>query len=500
MKKVILIIRDGWGYRKSTKFNALAEAKTPIDDKISKEYPTVIIDASQEAVGLPKNYQGNSEVGHLTIGSGRIIEQSLIRIDKSIKDGSFFRKEEFLKAIDNCEKHNSKLHIIGLLQKEGVHSHINHLFAILELAAQRKFKDVVIHVITDGRDSPVDRGRTYLKELIKKMQELNLGEIATINGRYFAMDRDKRWQRTQKAYEAIVMAQSKERFQDPLDKLNQFYKRKITDEFVVPAVKDGYQGIKENDSVIFYNLRTDRPRQLTQAIAEKEFNEWPRKFIKTFFVAMTDYYKPMNAHVVFKEKKIKNILGEVLSRNKKKQLRLSETEKYPHVTFFFNGQQEDAFNGEERIMVASPKVDTYDQKPEMSIDQVVKIAQREIAKDKHDLVVINLVNADMVGHSGKRKAIIEAVEAVDKATGKIIEEGLKKDYSIIVFADHGNAEDQRKEWRTSHTINPVPLTLITSQKDLKLKKNKGLQDIAPTVLDIMGIEKPEEMQGESIIK
>ncbi len=498
-QKVILIIRDGWGYRKSKKLNAVFQAKTPIDDELRRKYPWTIIKASQEAVGLPRGYQGNSEVGHLTIGSGRIINQSLVRINESIKDKSFFNKKELIGAIENCKKNKSKLHLMGLLQKQGVHAHMDHLFAILEICKNKKFKDVFIHVITDGRDSPPQKGKTYLKQLIEKINSLETGEIKTISGRYYAMDRDKRWQRTQKAYRAIIQGKSKEKFQDPIKKINECYKRKETDEFIVPTIKKNYSGVKDNDSIIFYNLRTDRPRQLTQAIVEKNFKGWKRKRKKVFFVAMTDYYKPMNAKVVFKEIEIKNTLGEILSKNNKKQLRISETEKYPHVTFFFNGQKEEKLKKEDRIIIPSPKVATYDEKPEMMARELGLKATKEILKNEYDFIVLNLVNADMVGHTGKRKAIIKAVESVDQAMGQVIEAAIEKEYVVLVFADHGNAEDQRKEWRTSHTINPVPFILISRKNKFKIKKNKGLKDIAPTVLSLMKIKKVKEIQGDSII-
>ncbi len=499
-QKVILIIRDGWGFRKEKKFNAVLESKTPIDDKLRKKYPNVILKAAENAVGLPKGYQGNSEVGHLTIGSGRIINQSLARINESIKNKSFFNKKELLDAIRNCKKNKSHLHLMGLLQKEGVHAHIEHLFALLELCKKENFKDVFVHVFTDGRDSPPRKGKVYLKELIEKINSLKTGKIVTICGRYYAMDRDKRWQRTQKAYNAIVKGKSESKFKCPLKKINECYRKKETDEFIYPSVEENYSGIKSNDSIIFYNLRTDRPRQLTQAIVEKKFKGWKRKKQNVFFVAMTDYYKPMNAEVVFKEIEIKNTLGEVLSEKGKKQLRISETEKYSHVTFFFNGQKEKTLSGEKRIMIPSPKVATYDKKPEMSIVKLTLETIKEIVKNEHDLIVLNLVNADMVGHSGEKKAIIKAVEFVDQAVGKIVKKGIENNYNVLVFADHGNAEDQRKEWKTSHTLNPVPFVLVSQRKELKLKKNKGLKDVAPTVLDLMEIKKPKEMQGDSIIK
>ncbi len=498
-EKVILIIRDGWGYSKNIEFNAIAKAKTLVDDKLRLEYPWTIINASGKSVGLPEKYQGNSEVGHLTIGSGRIVKQSLVKINESIKDGSFFKKKELIQLINNCKKNNSFLHVLGLLQQEGVHAHINHLFAILDLCKRNKFKDVLIHVITDGRDSPVNKGEFYLQKLVNKINQVEIGEIVTISGRYYAMDRDKRWQRTRKAYQAIIEGKSKNKFSDPLIRIKECYKKNETDEFIEPSIKKDYQGLKDNDSFLFYNLRTDRPRQLTQAIVEKNFKGWQRKMKKVFFVAMTDYYQSMNARYVFKEDKLKNILGEVLSKNNIKQLRISETEKYAHVTFFFNGQQEKPFKNEDRVMINSPKISTYDKKPEMSIKKIVNRVKKEIQKKQYQFIVINLVNADMVGHSGNFKATIKAVEEVDKAVGEIVTVGLKEKYNLLIVSDHGNAEDQKNKRKTSHTINPVPFISVCYNKKFRLKKNKGLQDIAPSVLKLMAIKKPKEMTGESIL-
>ncbi len=495
-EKIILIIRDGWGHREDDEMNAISEANTPNDDKLRKEYPWTLLDASGEAVGLPEGYQGNSEVGHLTIGSGQIIKESLVRINESIEDGSFFKNSELLGAVENCKEKNSDLHIIGLLQKEGVHSHMDHLFALLDLCEREDFKRVFIHVITDGRDAPVDRGVVYLEELINKTKKTGFGEIVSISGRYYAMDRDKRWDRTEKAYRAIIEGVSEEKFTDPAEEIKKcYYNKGETDEFINPSVKEDYQGVKSSDSVIFYNIRTDRPRQLTQAVVEKDFKEWERKVVEVFFVAMTDYYTPMNAKVAFKEQEISDILGEVLSLNKVKQLRISETEKYPHVTFFFNGQKEDPFEGEDRIIVPSPKVATYDEKPEMSIDSIVKKVKKEIGENDYQFILINFVNADMVGHTGEKEAVIKAVEAVDKAVGEVVDVGLENNYSLFVFADHGNAEDQRSGHNTSHTNNPVPLIIISKELRSAHLKRGELRDIAPMVLSLMKIEKPEKMTG-----
>ncbi|MBD3311993.1 2,3-bisphosphoglycerate-independent phosphoglycerate mutase [archaeon] len=499
MSKVILVIRDGWGYRKSSYKNAIKQTSTPNAEELMKNYPSAIIKASGEAVGLPDGYQGNSEVGHLTIGSGRIIPQSLTRINNSIKEGSFFENKAFLKAVNNCKKNNSSLHLMGLLQVEGVHAHKDHLFALLDLCKKEGLKDVYVHVFTDGRDSPPTDSPKHVKSLKKKIKKTGIGVIATISGRYYAMDRDKRWQRTKKAYDCIVKGEAKNVFKKPVKAIKESYKQGVTDEFLIPLKHEGYDGIKENDSIIFYNYRTDRPRQLTKAIVEDEFKHFKRDSPKVFFVAMTEYYKD-NLRAAFKDIKVKNLLGEVIADKGLKQLRISETEKYAHVTFFFNGQVEKPYKNEDRILIPSPKVSTYDLKPEMSVYKITKRLVKEIKKDKYHLIVVNLVNGDMVGHTGVVKAIKKAVSDVDKCVGRIVKEGLANDYSLIIFADHGNAEDQREKWLTSHTINPVPCMLVSSKfKNYKLQSNSGLKDVAPTTLDLMGIKKPEEMTGKSMI-
>ncbi len=496
--KVILIIRDGWGYRKEKKDNAIFSAETPNTNYLEKNYPTTIIKAAGEAVGLPRGYQGNSEVGHITIGSGRVIRQNLIVINEAIKSDTFFKNESFLKAIRNCKKKKSQLHIAGLLQKEGVHAHINHLYALLDLCKKERFKDVLIHVITDGRDSPVDKSKEYIRELEKKIKGTGFGEIVSISGRYYAMDRDNRWERTKKAYNAIVEGKSKENFDNPLDQIKRCHKKGETDEFIIPQVKKGYNGLSDGDSFIFYNFRSDRPRQLTRAVTEKGFNQWDRKQKDVFFVPMTDYYKGIK-NSAFKERKVKNILGEVVSQNKVKQLRISETEKYAHVTFFFNNQKEKPFSLEDRVLIPSLKVATYDLNPEMKAKAIATRVVKELKSEKYGFIVVNFVNADMVGHSGNKKAIERAVEEVDRESYKIVKEALLKDYCIFLFADHGNAEDQRPERNTSHTTSPVKLTFISSEKTKKLKRGE-LKDIAPTVLEVMGIKKPKEMEGNSLLK
>jgi len=502
-QKVILVIRDGWGYRKEKKENALFEVPTPNTDWIMKDYPNVLVKASGEAVGVPKGYQGNSEVGHMTIGSGRIIFQSLEKINKSIKDKDFFRIPEFLKAINNCKKYNTTLHLIGLLQVEGVHAHIDHLFALLDLCQKQKFYNVYIHVITDGRDSPVTDSLKHVKALNVKLKKLGFGKIATVSGRYYTMDRDKRWERTKQAYECIVDGQSQDKFKDALMMIKERHAASETDEFIIPRCAEGYTGMNEHDSMIFYNFRTDRPRQFTQALMEEKFDGWQRKRKDVVYVGMTQYYIPMNGLVAFKDEKLENLLGNVVSKNGLKQLRISETEKYAHVTFFFNGQIEEPNPNEERMMIPSPKVATYDLKPEMSIYEVTDRLVQEINSEKYDFIVTNLVNGDMVGHTGVINAIHKAVIAVDDCVGKIAKAGLEHKYTLLIFADHGNVEDQTAKWRTSHTINPVPFIIVSNDEKLKkckLKSGKGLQDVAPTVLDLMSLKKPKEMTGTSLIE
>ncbi len=503
MKKVILVIRDGWGFNQKKEKNAIKAADTKNTDMLTRKYSHTLLNTSGQAVGLPKGFQGNSEVGHLTIGSGRIILQPMIRINKAIESGEFFKNKAFLKAVKNCKKNKSTMHLMGLLQSEGVHSHENHLYALLKLCKRKGLKKVLVHAIIDGRDAPPKNGIVHLKKLRRKIKEIGTGKIATISGRYYAMDRDKRWNRTKKAYDCIVLGKSECEFENPENALLECYKKGETDEFIKPEKRKGYEGIKNKDSVVFFNFRTDRTRQLTKAIVENKFEGWKRKPLHALFVAMTSYYKPMNAEVAFEGIVHEKLLGQVLSRKGVSQLRISETEKYAHVTFFFNGQKEKPEKGEERILINSPKVATYDLKPEMSAFKVTEKLVAEINKRKFGFIVVNLVNGDLVGHTGIWKACVKAAETVDKCLGKIVKAGLEKDYTLLVFADHGNLEDQSPKWATSHTINKVPLIIVSADKKIrncKLKKNGGLKDIAPTVLKIMNIKKPKEMTGKSLLQ
>ena len=502
-RKVILIIRDGWGYRDEKENNAIKEANTFHNDKLLQLYPNSLITTSGKSVGLPNGYQGNSEVGHMTIGSGRILFQPLARINLSIEDGSFFEIKEFIDAIENCKKNKSRLHLLGLIQIEGVHSHLDHLFALLELCKKQDFHDVYIHAITDGRDSPPDSGLKNIGLVTHKLKSLGFGKIATISGRYFTMDRDKRWDRTKIAYDCIVNGICKNKYNDPIEEMNKCYFIGQTDEFIVPRKMNSYDGIAPNDSVIFFNFRTDRTKQFTKAIVEDEFEGFVRKPLNVFYVGMTQFYNSKRFNVAFKDQNLSNLLGEVISQNNLRQLRISETEKFAHVTSFFNGQKEEAFINEERILIPSPKVATYDLKPEMSAIEITERLILEIKSNKFDFIVVNFANCDMVGHTGIKDAIIKAIKIVDSSVEKVVLTGLENDYEILVIADHGNAEDQTREWSTSHTINDVPLIFVTNDEELKkskIMKGSGLVDIAPTILSLMGITIPGEMTGKNILE
>lgn len=503
-KPVILIIRDGWGYRKEKDMNATILGDVPYTNYLMKTYPNTIIKTSGEDVGLPAGYQGNSEVGHMTIGSGRIIYQSMEKINHSIKNGEFFKNKALLNAIENCKNNNSALHLIGLLQQEGVHAHIDHCIATLELCKKQNFKNVLVHVISDGRDASPTGTVNNVKILLAKFKELGFGKIATVSGRFYTMDRDKRWDRTKKAYDCIISGVADGLFEDPVKLFEECYAKNETDEFIVPRKASFYNGIKDNDSFFFYNFRTDRTRQLTRAMIEEEFEGWNRKPLKIRFVAMTDFYTPMDkrAEVAFPPESLSNLLGKIIADAGLKQLRISETEKYAHVTFFFNGQIEEPNKNEDRILIQSPKVATYDLKPEMSVKEIADRLCQEIDKEIYDFIVVNFVNGDMVGHTGIWPAIMTAVHAVDECLKKVVEKTLEKNGVALVFADHGNCEDKTEMWKTSHTINPVPLIVVSNDEKLKkakLKEGKGLQDIAPTVLKLLSVQKPKEMTGESII-
>ena len=506
-KVTMLMILDGFGDNPNKDGNAIKLANTPNIDKLMKKYPNTDIYTSGKYVGLPDGQMGNSEVGHTNIGAGRIVYQELTRITKSIEDGDFFSNQELISAIENCKKNNSKLHILGLVSDGGVHSHIRHLYGLLELAKRRDFEDVYVHCFLDGRDTPPASAEGYIIKLQDKMQEKGIGKIASISGRFYSMDRDKRWQRVQKCYDALVKGEGI-KANSAVKAIEDSYQKEVFDEFVEPTVicngEEPIAKIEENDSVIFFNFRPDRAREITRAIVDKDFNEFETKKMNVYFVCFTNYDETMpNVHIAFKKETLHNTFGEVVSKAGLTQLRIAETEKYAHVTFFFNGGEEKQYPGEDRILVPSPKVETYDQKPEMSAYEVTDKVVEALENDKYDAVILNFANTDMVGHTGSLEAAIKAVEAVDKCVGRIVKVIEEKKGNLIITADHGNAEQmidyKTGEPHTAHTTNPVPIILITDNPNYKLKENGKLADLAPTMLDLMGLEKPEEMTGESLL-
>ncbi len=508
---VALIILDGFGLNNNEKGNAIKAAKTPNIDSYFASYPNTILEASGMAVGLPDGQMGNSEVGHTNIGAGRVVYQELTRITKSIKDGDFFKNEVLLSAVENCKKNNSALHFAGLLSNGGVHSHIDHLFGLVELAKKNGLSKVYIHAIMDGRDVSPTSGVEFIKELQEKLSEIGVGEIATVCGRYYAMDRDNNWDRVNKAYNAMVNAEG-EKVSDIISAVEKSYETKdengalLTDEFIRPmiAMKDGEPvgKISENDSVICFNFRPDRAREITRTFVDPEFKGFERVYFPLYYVCMTQYDASMpNVNVAFKPQVLTNTFGEYISKKGLKQLRIAETEKYAHVTFFFNGGVENVYEGEDRKLIPSPKVATYDMKPEMSAYEVSDACVELINEDKYDCIILNFANCDMVGHTGVFDAAVKAVEAVDTSLGKVVDALLKKNAKILITADHGNA-DMMVDYETSdiftaHTTNPVPL-IVMGAGDISLKEGK-LCDLTPTMLSLMNLEQPQEMTGESLI-
>ena len=492
----------------STKGNGVALAKTPVMDKLMAEYPYVKGYASGLAVGLPDGQMGNSEVGHLNMGAGRIVYQELTRITKSIEDGDFFENTELLGAIENCKKNNSDLHLYGLLSDGGVHSHITHVFALLELAKRNGIKNVYVHCFMDGRDTAPDSGKDFIAKLYDKMEELGVGEIASVTGRYYAMDRDNRWDRVEKAYRALTLGEGNQAACGKCA-IKASYESGKTDEFVEPTVitKDGKPVgvIKDKDSVICFNFRPDRAREITRCFCDDEFTGFDRGSRKdVYYVCFTDYDVTIpNKYVAFKKEKITNTFGEFLAANNMTQARIAETEKYAHVTFFFNGGIEEPNKGEDRILVKSPKVATYDLQPEMSALEVCDKLCEAIRSDKYDVIIINFANPDMVGHTGVIDAVIKAIETVDACVGRAVEAVKEKDGVMFICADHGNAEvlvdENTGEPYTAHTTNPVPFILVNYDNEYTLKENGKLCDIVPTLIDIMGMEKPAEMTGQSLL-
>lgn len=505
-KTTMLMIIDGYGINENEKGNAVKAANTPNLDKLFKTCPTTEVYTSGMNVGLPDGQMGNSEVGHTNIGAGRIVYQQLTRITKSIEDGDFFSIPEFVAAIENCKKNNSKLHIMGLVSDGGVHSHIRHLFGLLEMAKRRDFEDVYVHCFLDGRDTPPASAENYIMQLEEKMREKTVGKIASVSGRYYAMDRDKRWDRIQKTYNAMVNGEG-EKSSSATQAIEDSYQKEIFDEFVVPTVicngDSPVATISENDSVIFFNFRPDRAREITRTLVDTDFNEFEtKKNLNLYFVCMTEYDATLpNVNIAFKPEKLVNTFGEYISNKGLTQLRIAETEKYAHVTFFFNGGEEKQYPGEDRILVQSPKVATYDLQPEMSEPEVTEKVVEAINSKKYDAIILNYANSDMVGHTGSMEAAIKALEAVDDGVGKVVEAIRNNDGILLITADHGNSEQMidytTGEPHTAHTTNPVPLILV-GMENTKLKSGK-LADLAPTMLDIMGLEKPSEMTGESLL-
>jgi 2,3-bisphosphoglycerate-independent phosphoglycerate mutase len=505
-KVTALIILDGWGMGKEYEGNAIYRAKTPNFDVLMRKYPNTLLSASGYDVGLPKGQMGNSEVGHLNIGAGRIVYQDFTRITKAIEDGEMDSNEAIISAFEHVKKNNSTLHFIGLLSDGGVHSHNSHLYSLIELAKKNDVKDVEIHCITDGRDVSPTSSPNYIKELKNKIKNIGIGHIASIMGRYYAMDRNKQWDRVELAYNALVMGMG-EKFKDPLEAIKMSYLNGVTDEFIRPLLIETENGevatIKDNDAVIFYNFRPDRARQLTRAFVDDEFNYFNRTKVNVKYVCMTMYDKTIkNVDIAFKPHYVKNTLGEYLSSLGYKQLRVAETEKYAHVTYFFNGEIEEPFKHEVRILIPSPDVPTYDLKPEMSALEVKNTIMEELEKNMYQVMIINFANPDMVGHTGDIEAAIKAVETVDKCLGEIVNLIIRLDGTALITADHGNCEEMLDPTNlaklTSHSTNKVPFIVVKNPKNFKLKEGI-LGDIAPTMLELMGLEKPAEMTGQSLI-
>ena len=509
-KPVVLMVLDGYGLSDNPEGNAVAMAQTPVMDKLMKECPFVKGNASGLAVGLPDGQMGNSEVGHMNIGAGRIIYQELTKITKSIQDGDFFQNPELLRAIENVKKNNSDLHLWGLLSDGGVHSHITHLYGLLELCKRQGVENVYVHAFLDGRDTPPASGKDYVAALDAKMKEIGVGKIASLSGRYYAMDRDNRWDRVEKAYASLVYGEG-EKATDAVQAMADSYAKDVTDEFVLPTVIVDEAGqplslVKANDSVIFFNFRPDRAREITRSFCDKDFTGFERKngFLPLTYVCFTDYDETIeNKYVAFKKESITNTFGAYLAANGKKQLRLAETEQYAHVTFFFNGGVEEPNPDEERILVKSPAVATYDLQPEMSAPEVGKHLVEAITSDKYDVIIINFANPDMVGHTGVIPAAVKGVETVDKCVGDAVEAVKKMDGVLFICADHGNAEKmidyETGKPHTAHTTNPVPFILYNYDPDYTLREGGCLADIAPTLLEVMGLPQPAEMTGQSLL-
>lgn len=508
MNKAMLMILDGWGVNKSKHGNAVVAAKTPNLDKMIKDNPHNLLEACGLSVGLPENTMGNSEVGHLNIGAGRTVFQLNTMIDKEIEQGSFYMNEALCSAVDHAKKNGSKLHLMGLFSNGNVHSFNKHLWELLRMAKLNMLDEVYLHAFMDGRDTLPNSGFGFMQEFLEKAKEIKIGKVATIIGRYYVMDRDNRWDRVEKAYDALVNGKGV-KAEDPLKAIQNSYDEKVTDEFILPCVmqEDGkpVAKIEENDAVIFFNFRADRAREITRSFIYNDFAEFPTtKFKNLKYVTFNQYDVNYGdkVEVAFRLPELTNILGQVVAENGGKQLRIAETEKYAHVTFFFNGGKEVPNKGEERILVPSPKVATYDLQPEMSAYEVKDKLKAALLEDKFDLVIVNFANCDMVGHTGVFDAVVKAVETVDACVGELLPVAKEMKYNVLVTADHGNAEkllDENENVFTAHTTNPVPLIIITADgSEVEVKKGI-LGDIAPTILKLMDLEIPEDMTGKVLI-
>ena len=499
-KPVALIIMDGYGYNSGEYGNAIKAANKPNLDKYMQG-PNTLIGASGLDVGLPDGQMGNSEVGHTNIGAGRIVYQMLVKISKSIKDGDFFENKALVDAVENCKKNNSSLHLMGLLSPGGVHSHMEHLYGLLEMAKKNGLENVYVHAFLDGRDVPPSSAADFMKEAVDEIKKIGTGSVATVAGRFYAMDRDNAWDRVEKAYNAMVLGEGV-KAECPVQAIKDSYENGVTDEFMLPTVTDENGMIKENDSVVFFNFRPDRARQITRAFVDPEFTGFERKYFPVHFVCMAQYDAAMpNVSVAFPPEQLTMTLGEYLAKLGKTQLRIAETQKYAHVTFFFNGGEEKQFEGEDRILIKSPDVETFDMKPEMSAFEVTDAVVEAIEADKYDVIILNYANCDMVGHTGIFDAAKAAVEAVDTCVGRMVDVVLAKGGVALLTADHGNADKMFEEDGspfTAHTTNPVPFVVVG--KECELREGGVLADIAPTMLQLLEVPQPAEMTGKSLIK
>ncbi len=499
-KPVALIIMDGFGFNADAYGNAITAANTPNIDKYMQG-PNTIIGASGLDVGLPDGQMGNSEVGHTNIGAGRIVYQMLVKISKSIKDGDFFENKALVDAMENCKKNGSALHLMGLLSPGGVHSHMEHLYGLLEMAKKNGLEKVYVHAFLDGRDVPPSSAADYMAEAVAEINKIGVGSVATIAGRFYAMDRDNAWDRVEKAYKALVLGEGVKE-SDPVQAIKNSYANEVTDEFMLPTVVDENGKIKENDSVVFFNFRPDRARQITRSFVDPEFAGFERAYFPVHFVCMAQYDAAMpNVSVAFPPEQLTMTLGEYLAKSGKTQLRIAETQKYAHVTFFFNGGEEMQFDGEDRILIKSPDVETFDMKPEMSAFEVTDAVVEAIESDKYDVIILNYANCDMVGHTGIFDAAKTAVEAVDTCVGRMVDAILAKGGAALITADHGNADKMYEpdgSAFTAHTTNPVPFIVVG--QDCELREGGVLADIAPTILKLLELPQPAEMTGKSLIK